>query len=46
MESALGLLGLIVFCAAVISFAAAITLLVVKIFPTGKKKKEPEPQAS
>ncbi len=46
MESVLGLVGLIVFCAAVISFAAGITLLVVKIFPTGKKKKEPEPQAS
>ncbi len=46
METVLGLLGLIVFCAAVISFAAGITMLVVKIFPTGKKKKEPEPQAS
>ena len=46
MTSALGLVGLIVFCAAVISFAAGITLLVVKLFPSGKKKKDPEPQAS
>ncbi len=45
MESVLGLLGLIVFCAAVISFAAGVTWLVVKIFPT-KTKKKPEPQAS
>jgi hypothetical protein len=46
MESVLGLIGLIVFCAAVISLAAGVTLLVVKIFPTGSKKKKPEPQAS
>ena len=46
MDVVLGLLGLIVFCTVVISFAAGITMLVVKIFPTGKKKKDPEPQAS
>ena len=46
METVLGLIGLIVFCAAVISFAAGITWLVVKIFPSGDKKKKPEPQAS
>ena len=48
MESVLGLLGLIVFCVAVISLAAGVTMLVVKIFPSSskKKKKEPEPQAS
>jgi hypothetical protein len=46
MSTVLGLLGLIVFCVAVISLAAGITMLVVKIFPMGKKKKEPEPQAS
>ena len=45
MESVLGMLGLIVFCAAVISFAAGVTWLVVKIFPT-KTKKKPEPQTS
>ncbi|MEK6273908.1 MAG: hypothetical protein AABM30_01060 [Actinomycetota bacterium] len=46
METVLGLLGLIVFCTVVISFAAGVTLLVVKIFPSGSKKKKPEPQAS
>jgi hypothetical protein len=45
MESVLGLIGLIVFCAAVISLAAGVTWLVVKIFPSGSKKKKPEPQA-
>jgi hypothetical protein len=45
MDTALGLVGLILFCAAVISFAAAVTWLVVKLFPSGTKKK-PEPQAS
>jgi hypothetical protein len=45
IEDVLGLLGLIVFCAAVISLAAGITWLVVKLFPSGKKKK-PEPQPS
>ena len=44
MESVLGLIGLIVFCVAVISLAAGVTLLVVKIFPSGSKKKKPEPQ--
>jgi hypothetical protein len=46
MESVLGLIGLIFFCAAVISLAAGVTWLVVKIFPSGSKKKKPEPQAS
>jgi hypothetical protein len=46
MASDLGLLGLNVFCAAVISLAAGVTWLVVKIFPSGSKKKKPEPQAS
>ena len=47
IEDVLGLLGLIVFCAAVISLAAGITWLVVKLFPSSdKKKKKPEPQAS
>ena len=44
MGTVLGLIGLIVFCAVVISLAAGITWLVVKLFPSGKKK--PEPQAS
>jgi hypothetical protein len=45
MGTVLGLLGLIVFVVCVIGFAAAITWLVVKVFPSGAKKK-PEPQAS
>ena len=46
MENVLGLIGLIFFCTAVISLAAGITWLVVKLFPSGDKKKKPEPQAS
>ena len=46
MGSVLGVLGLIIFCVCVISFAAGITWLVVKVFPQGKKKPKPEPQAS
>jgi uncharacterized BrkB/YihY/UPF0761 family membrane protein len=45
MGTVLGLLGFIVFIACVTGFAAGITWLVVKVFPTGTKKK-PEPQAS
>jgi hypothetical protein len=39
MSTVLGLLGLIIFCAAVISCAAGVTWLVVKVFPSGEKKK-------
>ena len=47
IEDVLGLLGLVVFCTAVISLAAGITWLVVKLFPSSEKKKDkPEPQAS
>jgi hypothetical protein len=42
MDSILGLLGLIVFVVAVISFAAGVTWVVVKLFPQQKKKPEPE----
>jgi hypothetical protein len=42
MDSVLGLLGLIVFVVAVISFAAGVTWVVVKLFPQQKKKPEPE----
>jgi hypothetical protein len=45
MGSVLGVLGLIVFIFCVVGFAAGITWLVVKVFPSGSKKK-PEPQAS
>jgi hypothetical protein len=39
IDSALGLLGLIVFVVAVISLAAGVTWLVVKIFPSSAQKK-------
>jgi hypothetical protein len=38
MEAVLGLLGLIVFIAGVIAFAAGVTYLVVKIPPAEKEK--------
>jgi hypothetical protein len=41
MTTVLGLLGIALFCAAVISLAAAVTLLVVKVSPS----KKPEPAA-
>jgi hypothetical protein len=40
METALGLLGLLVFIVAVIAFAAAVTLVVIKLTP-GSKEKQP-----
>ena len=46
IDSALGLLGLVVFVVCVTGFAAGVTWFVVKIFPTGKKKPPPEPEAS
>jgi len=47
MGTVLGLLGLIFFVVCVIGFAAGITWLVVKVFPSGTKKKpKPEPQTS
>jgi hypothetical protein len=45
VTTVLGLIGLIVFCTTVVSLAAGITWLVVKIFPSGEKKK-PEAPAS
>ena len=39
METVLGLLGLLVLVAAVISVAAGVTWLVVRLFPTKEKKK-------
>ncbi len=46
MDSVLGLLGLIVFVVAVISFAAGVTWVVVKLFPQQEKKPRPEAEAS
>jgi hypothetical protein len=39
METVLGVLGLIFYVVAVISLAAGVTWLVVKLFPTKEKKK-------
>jgi hypothetical protein len=44
MTSVLGLLGIALFCAAVISLAAAVTWIVVKLSP-GKKPKPAAPRA-
>jgi hypothetical protein len=48
METVLGLIGMVIFIAAVISLAAGVTWLVVKITPSAprKKRKEPEPAES
>ena len=46
METVLGLLGLILYIAAIVSLAAAITWVVVKISPSEKKPQPPaEPDA-
>jgi hypothetical protein len=41
MDTVLGLLGLVFFCACVIVFAAAITWLVVRLTPARANKPEP-----
>jgi hypothetical protein len=47
MDTVLGLIGLTAFVVAVISLAAGVTWLVVKLFPSqDKKKPKPEAQAS
>jgi hypothetical protein len=43
METVLGLFGLVVYATCVVSLAAAITWVVVKISPAEKKPKTPEP---
>jgi hypothetical protein len=45
MANVLGLFGLVLFCVAVISLAAGVTWLVVKLFPTKEKKKADAPAA-
>jgi hypothetical protein len=42
METALGLLGIVVWISGVIVIAAGVTYAVVKLTPGGKPKKEPE----
>ena len=46
MGTILGLLGLIVFVVAVISLAASVTWLVVKLFPSNEQKKKAQPESS
>ena len=46
METVLGLLGLIFYVVAVVSVAAGVTWVVVKLFPTREKKKKAEAKAS
>jgi hypothetical protein len=41
MDSFLGLLGLVVYAASVISLASGVTWLVVKLFPAKEKKPKP-----
>lgn len=47
MDTVLGLLGIVVWIVSVIALAAAVTWVVVKIFPAEKppKKDEPAPEA-
>jgi hypothetical protein len=42
METVLGLLGIVVWIAAVIAIAAAVTFVVVKIFPGGDEDLKPK----
>ena len=46
METVLGLIGMVIFIVAAISLAAGVTWLVVKITPSGPKKKPDAPPAS
>ena len=43
MENILGVLGLILYVVAVVSIAAGVTWVVVKLFPTQEKKKADAP---
>ncbi len=45
MENALGLVGMLVFIAATIALAAAVTYVIVKISPT-RRRKEKAPTAT
>ena len=46
MESVLGLIGMAVFIVATIALAAGVTWLVVKITPTGPRKKPDAPPST
>jgi hypothetical protein len=43
MDTVLGLIGIVLFCAAVIALAAAVTWSVVKLLPAKKPKPPAEP---
>jgi hypothetical protein len=46
MDNVLGVLGLIFYVVAVVSVAAGVTWMVVKLFPTQEKKKKADAPAS
>ena len=46
METVLGLLGIVVWIVAVISFAAAVTFVVIKVIPTGDEDLKPKTKPS
>ena len=45
METVLGIIGMVIFIVLTIALAAAITWVVVKVTPSGPRKK-PEPEAT
>jgi hypothetical protein len=45
LENVLGLIGMVLFIVATIALAAGITWVVVKVTPSGPRKKKPEPTA-
>jgi hypothetical protein len=46
LDTVLGLIGLFFFVVATIGLAAGVTLLVVRLFPSGNKKKKAEAPAA
>ena len=46
MDTILGLLGLVLFVVAMISLAAGVTWLVVRLIPQQNKKPKPKPESS
>ena len=46
MDTVLGLIGVLVWIVCVIALAAGVTWTVVKLFPSEKPGKQPEPDAS
>jgi hypothetical protein len=46
LETVLGLIGMVIFIVAAIALAAAVTWVVVKVTPSGPRKKPAEPAES